>query len=197
MNFGMKQTITTVVLAMVSVLILTSVVIPMVMESKDAVKGDDFDIGAVFTYTPTTNYDDAEFSFSGSAMDYLTVSEDGRTVSGTFSVSGEYELIITASTTQPTQTATQTFTFTVGVKGNEQASALIVVIPTLLIVGLIVGIVRSYSGSGNGAFSEGSGIGVGGGSLPSLGTSGNLGGGGVLSNIWDSISGLWSGFGKR
>lgn len=196
MEFGMKQTVTTVMLAMVSVIVLTSVVIPMMLESRDAVEGDDYDVGAVFTYTPTANLDNAVFSFSGSAMDFLSVSEDGSTVSGTLSESGEYVLVVTASTTQPTQTVTKTFTFTVGhTGGNEQASALIVVIPTLIIVGLIVVIVRRFGISGDGAFSEG--YGTGGGGSSAFDVSGSLGGRGTLSGIWDSISGLWSGFGKR
>lgn len=196
MEFGMKQTVTTVMLAMVSVIVLTSVVIPMMLESRDVAEGDDYDVGAVFTYTPTANLDDAVFSFSGSAMDFLSVSEDGSTVSGTLSESGEYVLVVTASTTQPTQTVTKTFTFTVGkTGGNEQASALIVVIPTLIIVGLIVVIVRRFGISGDGAFSEG--YGTGGGGSSAFDVSGSLGGRGTLSGIWDSISGLWSGFGKR
>lgn len=193
---GMKQTVTTIVLAMITVIILTSVAIPMIADSRDRVSGDDdFDVGSDFSYAPEVNIEGATFEFSGSAMDYLEVAEDGKSVSGRLSEKGEFTLTITASTTQPIQTATQTITFSVGVKGDGDksgAGALMMVIPTMLIIGLILVVIRRF---GLNSVSEGAGFGGDGGGFADPGISGGMGSG--LSGIWSGLSGLWGGFGKR
>ncbi len=69
--------------------------------------------GQTWTYTFTTNLANPTYSISGSATAWVTLS--GNTVSGTVpsTSSTNTTLVITATTTQPTQTARQTINFTI------------------------------------------------------------------------------------
>lgn len=70
--------------------------------------------GQTWEYSPVANIGSATMSISGTASSWLTISNG--TISGTApndSTPTQYQLIITASSTQPVQTATQTITFTV------------------------------------------------------------------------------------
>lgn len=70
--------------------------------------------GQTWEYSPVANVGSATMSISGTASSWLTLSNG--TISGTApndSTPTQYQLVITASSTQPIQTATQTITFTV------------------------------------------------------------------------------------
>lgn len=98
--------------------------------------------GAVWTYTVTASLDDWEMSLGGSAAQFASVED--RTITVRFDDPGRYVLIITATSHQPEQTATQAIEFQVGesTNGGIDASPLVLVIPTVLLVGLIAYIVR-------------------------------------------------------
>ena len=70
--------------------------------------------GQTWEYSPVANIGSATMSISGNATGWLTLSNG--TISGTApndTTPTQYQLVITASSTQPIQTATQTITFTV------------------------------------------------------------------------------------
>lgn len=83
----------------------------------NAVASNDFDVrmvsGQTYSYTPTFAPADATLSISGTATNWLTLSSG--TISGTapsgVSVGTTYSLVITATSTNPSQTATQNVTF--------------------------------------------------------------------------------------
>lgn len=84
-------------------------------------------IGQTWSYTPTATPPSATLSISGTATSWVTLSNG--TVSGTVpnvDVLTTYQLVITATTTNPTQTATQTITFTVvpGLEGSASPNTL-------------------------------------------------------------------------
>lgn len=84
-------------------------------------------IGQTWSYTPTATPPSATLSISGNATSWITLSNG--TVSGTVpnvDVLTTYQLVITATTTNPTQTATQTITFTVvpGLEGSASPNTL-------------------------------------------------------------------------
>lgn len=159
MEFGMNNTITTLGLLFVGVIIVSAVLIPITI---DLVGGDEtyFEVGSEFSYTPVTNLDDAEFTFSGSAMDVLTVSPDGTTISGTLDTEGIYTLIVTATTTQPTQAATQTIPIRVGEHVDyHDYKPLLFLVPTMLLVAfMMLALGRKSGGDG---FGDDSGFGGG------------------------------------
>ena len=80
--------------------------------------------GETWTYTPSTNISSV-VSISGTATAWVSLT--GGTVSGTAptntSVGQTYDLTITANSTQPSQTATQTVTFTVDPQITVTASS--------------------------------------------------------------------------
>lgn len=163
MELGMNNTITTLGLLFVGVIIVSAVLIPITLDLVGG--GDDYyKVGSEFSYTPVANLDDAEFTFSGSAMDVLTLSPDGTTVSGTLDTVGSYTLVVTATTTQPTQTATQTITIRVG-EGNydeyHDYRPLLLLVPTMLIVAFMVMALGRKSGGDDGGFGDDSGFGGG------------------------------------
>lgn len=69
--------------------------------------------GQSWTYTVSVNLDNPSYSLSGSATSWCTLTDN--VVSGTVpsTSSTDTSLVITASTTQPTQSYTQTITFTI------------------------------------------------------------------------------------
>lgn len=84
-------------------------------------------IGQTWSYTPTATPPSATLSISGNATSWITLSNG--TVSGTVpnvDVLTTYQLNITATTTNPTQTAMQTITFTVvpGLEGSASPNTL-------------------------------------------------------------------------
>lgn len=84
-------------------------------------------IGQTWSYTPTATPPSATLSISGTATSWITLSNG--TVSGTVpnvDILTTYQLVITATTTNPTQTATQTITFTVvpGLEGSASPNTL-------------------------------------------------------------------------
>ena len=71
-------------------------------------------VGQTWTYTPTTSIPSATFSISGTATSWLSLT--GGTITGTAPNVDEityYHLVITAQTTNPTQTETQSMDFAV------------------------------------------------------------------------------------
>lgn len=94
-------------------------------------------------YYASANLPDAEFSFSGTAMQWAKV--EGNHVhidwpGGDDAQTGTFTLIVTATTSQPEQTATTTIYYEV--EGDWQYTALMLVIPTLMIVAVIMFLVK-------------------------------------------------------
>lgn len=84
-------------------------------------------VGQTWSYTPTATPPSATVSISGDATSWISLSNG--TISGTapnVDVLTTYQLVITATTTNPTQTATQTITFTVvpGFEGSASPNTL-------------------------------------------------------------------------
>lgn len=109
----------------------------------DFAQGPGIHPGDSTDYYASANLPDAEFSFSGTAMQWGTV--EGNHVhidwpGGDDARTGTFTLIVTATTHQPEQTATTTIYYEV--EGDWTYTALILVIPTLMIVAIIMFLVK-------------------------------------------------------
>lgn len=144
-----------IVTLFIAFIVVSAVVIPIVL---DLAFPDDSGsnvprVGEVFEYEPETNFDDAIISVSGSAMDYGTF-RDGI-VEIEWEETGEYTLIVTATTSHPYQTASQTITFNVQEAVEQtQDNYILLVIPTVLIVGLLLYALRRVGGMDTDAIGE-------------------------------------------
>jgi len=120
--------------------------------------------GDTTDYYASANLPDAEFTFSGTAMQYATV--EGNHVhiqwpGGDDAKTGKFTLIVTAITHQPDQMVVKTITY--DVEGDWQYTALLLAIPTLMIVSIIVFLIkpirenfrRRGGGEGGGDISSG------------------------------------------
>lgn len=146
---SLSHTTRGIVIVFVAVVLIAAVLIPVLLD----VVGDEgkhIDPGDTFSYSPTVNIEGATFTFSGTAMEYLEVSEDGKSVSGTFPDIGTFTLTVTASTGQPTQSVSQTYELVVSETDYTKIRGLFLVIPTFVIVGLIVLIARWFMMNGGG-----------------------------------------------
>lgn len=149
-DFDLDHVPKKLIMVTVCVIVLAAFAIPTILEfayGPGPHPGDEQD------YYATANLPDAAFSFSGSAMEYATV--EGNHVHFVWDDSGTFELIVTATTHQPDQTAVKTISY--DVKGDWQYTALLLVIPTLMIVAVMMYVIRpirenirTNRGGGNG-----------------------------------------------
>ena len=137
-----------IVTVFIGFIIVASVLIPVVLDmarQNDTGAGTDMRVGQTFVYVPELNIPGAVISVSGDAMDYGSFS-DGE-VKIKWEDAGTYTLVITAETYHPYQTATQTITFDVGEKESSD-NIILLVVPTVMIVGLLVYALRRVGGFG-------------------------------------------------
>jgi len=120
--------------------------------------------GDTTDYYASANLPDAEFDFSGTAMTYAKDYHEGDThihIEWPKDVKGKFTLIVTATTSQPDQIVIKTIEY--DVEGDWQYTALLLAIPTLMIVSIIVFLIkpirenfrRRGGGEGGGDISSG------------------------------------------
>lgn len=168
---GLSKTITTLILLFIGIVVVSAVLIPILFEITGG-EGEYVSPDEDYTFTAYVNLPDAVFVFEGEAMEYLTVSEDGQTVSGRLP-EGKHTFTVTAYTFQPTQVATKTITVICQPNNYEDSRPMLLLVPTMMIVGLIVWGIRRFTNDSFG--DDGGGEGYGGSSLGDSGIAGRLG----------------------
>lgn len=122
----------------VAIVLVGSVLIPFLFEVYARDNADvQLEMGQVWEYTPTTSIQ-AELTLTGSASNYAEW--DGDKIVLTLP-SGGYSLTINADSVNPTQHAEQTITFYVG-DVSPTLTGLMFTVPTLLIVGFVIFVIR-------------------------------------------------------
>lgn len=149
---GLSKTMTTLILLFIGVVVVSTVLIPILFEITGG-DGGYVSPDEDYTFTAYANIPNAVFVFDGEAMEYLTVSDDGKTVSGRLS-EGKHTFTVTAYTFQPTQVATKTITVICQPNDYEDTRPILLLVPTMMIVGLIVWGLRRFT---NGSFGDGGG----------------------------------------
>lgn len=136
-----------IVTVFIGFIITSAVLVPIVIDMAftDDMQDSDMRVGQTFTYEPEVNIPGAIISVSGDAMDYGTF-EDG-VIEIDWEETGTFTLIITATTAHPSQTATQTITFEISDKQTTD-SVILLVVPTVLIIGLMLFALRRVGGMG-------------------------------------------------
>lgn len=134
-DFDLDHVPKKLIMVTVCVIVLAAFAIPTILQfayGPGPHPGDEQD------YYATANIPGATFEFSGSAMAYATV--EGNHVHFKWTDSGHYDLIVTATTHQPDQTATKTVGY--DINGDWQYTALFLVIPTLMIVAVMMFVIK-------------------------------------------------------
>lgn len=135
-----------IVALIVSSVLVGSVLIPFLFDIYQQRSADfQLESGQIWSYTPTTNYP-SDITMSGNASDYGVWEDD--TIVLTLP-DGYYELYITAHSETPTQYATQYVTFFVGTI-DPSLQGLMFTIPTMLIIGMIIFVIRKMGISSKG-----------------------------------------------
>lgn len=137
------------VMIMIAVILIAAVILPVMGEIlNDSSTADaTVDLNRNYTYTVTTSVSDVTISVSGDGAGYCTVA--GNVITMNFKEAGMYTLEVTATSVNPSQTYTQTITIEAG-HVTPAYYSLLWLVPTLLIVGLILIIIRGQRTSDEG-----------------------------------------------
>ena len=158
----MNKSITPIIMVFIGMIIISMLLIPFLMELTAEA---DVEQGSTHTYTPETNLD-ATFSYSGTLLEHSQYVIDPVTggITITFTQEGTYQLVVTATSHNPYQTATQTITYEVGEYGEyHDYKPLLFLVPTMLFVSFMLIVLGRRGGDsggfgGDGGFSSGGDI---------------------------------------
>ena len=143
------------IMIFLAMIIIIAVVIPVMGDMTKTQKGDvELDLDRDYTYTVTTNAEGVTVTVGGDGAQYCTVT--GNVIAMNFKEKGLYTIEITATSVHPTQTATQTITVDAGGAGTSPYYTLLWIVPTMMIIGLALVILRGRGSDddngGNGGF---------------------------------------------
>ena len=154
----MQKSINPIILAFIGMIIVGMLLIPFLL---DLTHEPDINQGSTVSYQPRTNLD-ADFTYSGTLLDHSQYTIDPETdeITITFTEEGTYTLIVTATSHNPYQTATQTIEYEVGDYSEyHDYKPLLLLVPTMFLVAFMMLVLGRKSG-GDG-FGDDSGFGGG------------------------------------
>lgn len=144
------------IMIFLAMVIIIAVVLPVMGDMTKSQKADiGVDLDRDYTYTVTTTaVDGVTVTVSGDGAQYCSVT--GNVIAMNFKEKGMYTIEITAVSAHPTQTATQKMTVDAGGAGTSHYYTLLWIVPTLMIIGLALVILRGRGSDddngGNGGF---------------------------------------------
>lgn len=170
----MNKSITPIIMVFIGMIIISMLLIPFLMELTHE---PDINQGSTLSYQPRTNLD-ADFTYSGTLLEHsqYTIDPETDAITITFTQEGTFTLVVTATSHNPYQTATQTIEYEVGEYGEyHDYKPLLLLVPTMLFVSFML-IVLGRRGGDSGGFGGDGGFSGGG-----DGISGRIGRGGFGS----------------
>lgn len=144
----MQRSITPIMLTFIGMIIVGALLIPFLLDLTDEPMRE---VGDTYTYSPATNFEDAEFTFGGTILDHSQYTVEDGTIRMTFTEEGTYTFTVTATTHNPYQTVTQTARIEVGEYSEyHDYKPLLLLIPTMLIVGFMLMVLGRRGGDSDG-----------------------------------------------
>lgn len=137
------------IMIFLAMIIIIAVVLPVMGEITEFQKGDvELDLNRDYTYTVTTNAaEGVTVTVGGDGAQYCTVT--GNVIAMNFTEKGMYTIEITATSVHPTQTATQKIIVDAGGAGTSPYYTLLWIVPTLMIIGVAIVILRGRGSDGD------------------------------------------------
>lgn len=144
------------IMVFLAMIIIIAVVIPVMGDMTKSQKADiGVDLDRDYTYTVTTNLaDGVTVTVGGDGAQYCSVT--GNVIAMNFKEKGMYTIEITATSAHPTQTAVQKIVVDAGGAGTSPYYTLLWIVPTLMIIGVAIVLLRGRGSDdgdgGNGGF---------------------------------------------